>query len=76
MIEDILNCTSVQEMREKLTIVLETRWSKRDIKILSNILLAEYQKNEQHGENKRFDREYLSKMLIKGKIQNGILPEK
>ena len=61
MIQDILNCTWVQEMRDKLTIVLDTKWSKRDIKILSNILLVEYQKNEQQGENKRFDREYLSK---------------
>ena len=75
MIEDIMNCTSLQDMRNKLMIVLGPKWSKRDIKILSNILFAEYQKNNQQGKSKRFDREYLSKMLIKGKIQNGILPD-
>ena len=76
VIEDIINCKSVDEMIEKLAIVLEPKWSKRDIRILSNILFEEYQKSKQQGLNKRFDREYLSKMLIKGKIKNGILPEK
>ena len=49
--------------------------SERDLQILSSVLFNEYQNNNCKQINTRTDREYLSKMLIKGKIERGIPPE-
>ena len=46
------------------------------LEILSGVLFDEYQKNKLKQIRNRTDREYFAKMLIKGKINKGIPPEK
>ena len=63
---------SVQELKEWLQLHLGNKWSERDILILSETLFDEYQISKHQLKQYRTDREYFAKMLIKGKIQNGI----
>ena len=63
---------SVQELKEWLQLHLGNKWSERDIIILSKTLFDEYQISKHQVKQYRTDREYFAKMLIKGKIQNGI----
>ena len=67
---------SVSEIRSWLRCRLENKWSERDLEILSGVLFDEYQNNKRKQVKNRTDREYLAKMLIKGKIKKGIPPEK
>ena len=67
---------SVSEIRSWLRHRLENKWSERDLEILSGVLFDEYQKNKLKQIKNRTDREYFAKMLIKGKINKGIPPEK
>ncbi len=63
---------SAQELKEWLKLHLGTKWSERDISILSTTLFDEYQISKHQLNQLRTDREFFAKMLIKGKIQNGI----
>lgn len=63
---------SVQELKKWLKLHLGNKWSERDIIILSKTLFDEYQISKHQVKQQRTDREYFAKMLIKGKIQNGI----
>ena len=67
---------SSSEIRSWLRHRLENKWSERDLEILSGVLFDEYQKNKLKQIKNRTDREYFAKMLIKGKINKGIPPEK
>ena len=67
---------SASEIRSWLRHRLENKWSERDLEILSGVLFDEYQNNKRKQVKNRTDREYLAKMLIKGKIKKGIPPEK
>ena len=67
---------SASEIRSWLRHRLENKWSERDLEILSGVLFDEYQNNKRKQIKNRTDREYFAKMLIKGKIQKGIPPEK
>tara|TARA_B100001939_G_scaffold35886_1_gene27933 strand:+ start:100 stop:324 length:225 start_codon:yes stop_codon:yes gene_type:complete len=67
---------SASEIRSWLRHRLENKWSERDLEILSGVLFDEYQKNKLKQIKNRTDREYFAKMLIKGKINKGIPPEK
>ena len=72
MMNKKLTNMSVQELKEWLKLHLGTKWSERDILILSKTLFDEYQISKNQVKQHRTDREYFAKMLIKGKIQNGI----
>ena len=72
MMNKKLTNMSVQELKEWLKLHLGNKWSERDIIILSKTLFDEYQISKHQVEQYRTDREYFAKMLIKGKIQNGI----
>jgi len=67
---------SASKIRSWLRCRLENKWSERDLEILSGVLFDEYQNNKHKQIRNRTDREYFAKMLIKGKIQKGIPPEK
>ena len=67
---------SASEIRSWLRCRLENKWSERDLEILSGVLFDEYQNNKRKQIRNRTDREYFTKMLIKGKIKKGIPPEK
>ena len=67
---------SASEIKSWLRYRLENKWSERDLEILSGVLFDEYQNNKRKQIRNRTDREYFAKMLIKGKIQKGIPPEK
>jgi hypothetical protein len=54
---------------------LSPKWSDRDINILYDTLQVEFQKYQKSGKPVRTDREYFTKMLIKGKLQKGIAPD-
>ena len=60
------------ELKLWLESKFEYRWSNRDLIILSQILFDEYQISKHQAKPCRTDREFLTKMLIRGKIQNGI----
>ena len=66
---------SASEIRSWLRHRLENKWSERDLEILSGVLFDEYQNNKRKQVKNRTDREYLAKMLIKGKIKKGIPPK-
>ena len=70
-----LSKMTVYEIESWLRCKLEDKWSERDLQILSSVLFNEYQNKNCKQINTRTDREYLSKMLIKGKIERGIPPE-
>ena len=72
MMNKKLTNMSVQELKEWLKLHLGNKWSERDIIILSKTLFDEYQICKHQSKQYRTDREYFAKMLIKGKIQNGI----
>ena len=55
---------------------IKNKLSERDLEILSGVLFDEYQNNKSKQIRNRTDREYFTKMLIKGKIKKGIPPEK
>ena len=44
---------------------LKNTWSKRDIKILAEVLFDQYQSNRREGKSNRYDREYFAKMLVR-----------
>jgi len=67
---------SACEIKSWLRSKLEDKWSERDLEILSGVLFNEYQNNKRKQIRNRTDREYFAKMLIKGKINKGIPPEK
>ena len=67
---------SASEIKSWLRYRLENKWSERDLEILSGVLFDEYQNNKSKQIRNRTDREYFAKMLIKGKINKGIPPEK
>ena len=71
-----LNTMSVYEIKIWLKLNVCTQWSNRDINILSEVLYSEYQKNKIAGNKNRIDREYFTKMLLKGKLHYGIAPDK
>lgn len=72
MMNKKLTNMSVQELKKWLKLHLGNKWSERDIIILSKTLFDEYQISKHQVKQQRTDREYFAKMLIKGKIQNGI----
>ncbi len=72
MMNKKLTNMSVQELKEWLKLHLGTKWSERDISILSKTLFDEYQISKHQVKQHRTDREFFTKMLIKGKIRNGI----
>ena len=67
-----LSNMSVEELIIWLESSLGSKWSNRDLNILANVLFDEYHLSKSFGEPCRVDREFFAKMLIKGKIQNGI----
>ena len=70
-----LNELSNSHLKEWLRIKLGSKWSERDINILCDVLQAEFQKTPSSNESIRTDREYFTKMLLKGKLQRGIAPD-
>ena len=66
---------SNSHLKEWLRLKLESKWSDRDINILCVTLQAEFQKYPMSNKSIRADREYFTKMLLKGKLQRGIAPE-
>ena len=62
-------------LKKWLESTLSPKWSDRDINILYDALQVEFQKNQKSGKPLRTDREYFTKMLIKGKLQKGIAPD-
>jgi hypothetical protein len=70
-----LNELSNSDLKEWLRIKLASKWSERDINILCDVLQAEFQKALSSNESIRIDREYFTKMLLKGKLQRGIAPD-
>jgi hypothetical protein len=70
-----LNELSNSHLKEWLRIKLASKWSERDINILCDVLQAEFQKTPSSNESIRTDREYFTKMLLKGKLQRGIAPD-
>ena len=70
-----LNELSNSDLKEWLRIKLASKWSERDINILCDVLQAEFQKYPMSNKSIRADREYFTKMLLKGKLQRGIAPE-
>lgn len=72
MMNKKLATMSIEELKEWLKSNLGSKWSNRDLTILSEMLFDEYQSSEYQVKYQRTDREFFTKMLIKGKIQNGI----
>ena len=70
-----LNELSNSDLKEWLRIKLASKWSERDINILCDVLQAEFQKTPSSYKSIRTDREYFTKMLLKGKLQRGIAPD-
>jgi hypothetical protein len=70
-----LNELSNSHLKEWLRIKLASKWSERDINILCNVLHAEFQKKSRSNKSIRTDRDYFTKMLLKGKLQRGIAPD-
>jgi len=70
-----LNELSNSDLKEWLRIKLASKWSERDINILCDVLQAEFQKKPRSNKSIRTDREYFTKMLLKGKLQKGIAPD-
>ena len=70
-----LNEFSNSHLKEWLRIKLASKWSERDINILCDVLQAEFQKTPSSYKSIRTDREYFTKMLLKGKLQRGIAPD-
>ena len=62
-------------LKKWLESTLSPKWSDRDINILYDVLQVEFQKNQKSRKPLRTDREYFTKMLIKGKLQKGIAPD-
>ncbi len=62
----------IKEIESWLELQLKNTWSQRDIKILAEVLFEQYKNDRFEGKTNRYGREYLTKMLIKGKIQKGI----
>ena len=72
MMNKKLATMSIEELKEWLKSNLGSKWCNRDLTILSEMLFDEYQSSEYQVKYQRTDREFFTKMLIKGKIQNGI----
>ena len=70
-----LDAMSIYEIKIWLKLNVSSQWSNRDIDILSEVLYCEYQKNKISGNKNRTDREYFTKMLLKGKLHYGIAPD-
>ena len=62
----------IKEIEDWLEPQLKNTWSNRDIKILAEVLLEQYQNGRFKGKSNTYGREYFAKMLIKGKIKKGI----
>ena len=63
---------SEDELKSWLRMELGSKWSERDLSILSEVLFIEYQSMNSLNKQIRTDREFFAKMLIKGKISKGI----
>ena len=63
---------SEDELKSWLRAKLGSKWSQRDLSILSEFLFKEYQFMKSLNKPLRTDREFLAKMLIRGKISKGI----
>ena len=64
------------DLKEWLRIKLASKWSERDINILYDVLQAEFQKKPSSNKSIRAHREYFTNMLLKGKLQRGIAPDR
>ena len=63
---------SQDQLKSQLRAKLGPKWSKRDLSILSEVLFKEYQSMNALNKHLRTDREFLAKMLTRGKISKGI----
>ena len=63
---------SEDELKSWLRTELRSKWSERDLSILSEILFKEYQSMNSLSKLLRTDREFFAKMLTRGKISKGI----
>ena len=72
MINSELVEMSEDELKCWLRAKLGSKWSERDLSILSEVLLKEYQFMNSMNKLLRTDREFLAKMLTRGKISKGI----
>ena len=63
---------SEDELKSWLRTELRSKWSERDLSILSEILFKEYQSMNSMSKRLRTDREFFAKMLTRGKISKGI----
>jgi hypothetical protein len=70
-----MNEIDTTNLKKWLESTLSPKWSDRDINILYDTLQVEFQKYQKSGKPVRTDREYFTKMLIKGKLQKGIAPD-
>ena len=70
-----MNEIDTTKLKKWLESTLSPKWSDRDINILYDTLQVEFQKYQKSGKPVRTDREYFTKMLIKGKLQKGIAPD-
>ena len=72
MINSELVEMSEDELKCWLRAKLGSKWSERDLSILSEVLFKEYQSMNALNKHLRTDREFLAKMLTRGKISKGI----
>ncbi len=63
---------SEDELKSWLRTQLGSKWSERDLSILSEVLFKEYQSMKSLSKPMRTDREFFAKMLVRGKISKGI----
>ena len=63
---------SEEELKSWLKEKLGSKWSERDLSILSEVLFKEYQSMNLLDKPLRADREFFAKMLIRGKTLRGI----
>ena len=63
---------SEDELKCWLRVKLGSKWSERDLSILSEVLFKEYQSMNALNKHLRTDREFFVKMLTRGKISKGI----
>ena len=63
---------SEDELKSWLRTELRSKWSERDLSILSEVLFKEYQSMNALSKPLRTDREFFAKMLTRGKISKGI----
>ena len=72
MMNSELVIMSEDELKSWLRTELGSKWSERDLSILSEVLFKEYQSMNSLSKPLRTDREFFAKMLTRGKISKGI----